>query len=96
MSARDERVLTTVFLAVGVGCLYAAAHAFRGAPETLRRSEKTEKTQEDDASVCHDEARETNAPGASSSDSVEKEDAEKAEKPSAFVSRVAISSPPPE
>lgn len=25
------------FLAVGFGCLYAAAHAFRGAPETLRR-----------------------------------------------------------
>ena len=25
------------FLAVGVGCLYAAAHAFQGAPETLRR-----------------------------------------------------------
>ena len=67
------------FLAVGVGCLYAAAHAFRGAPETLRRSEKTEKTaEEEDASVCFDEAREKNAPGASSS--VEKEDAEKAEK----------------
>ena len=68
------------FLAVGVGCLYAAAHAFRGAPETLRRFEKRRTAEEDDASVCHDEARETNAPGASSSDSVEKEDAEKAEK----------------
>ena len=69
------------FLAVGFGCLYAAAHAFRGAPETLRRSSSARRTadaadarvassaEEDDATLA------TFAPGASSHE--EKKDEEK-------------------